>query len=68
MIRLSPEAEPEIYATTRMFGTVSKRGDARYPGTRFRDTSLAENSRGATRSSSPKCWRRTRPGSANWSC
>lgn len=49
MIRLSEEAEPEIYATTKMFGTVLENvvmDDA----TRmldFNDASLAENSRGA---------------------
>ncbi len=48
MIRLSPEAEPEIYATTRMRGTVlenvvmDENGDLD-----FDDASLAENSRGA---------------------
>jgi phosphoenolpyruvate carboxykinase (ATP) len=49
MIRLSPEAEPEIYATTRMFGTVLE-NVVIDPETReldFDDNSLAENSRGA---------------------
>ena len=48
MIRLSEEAEPEIYATTRMFGTVLEnvvmKGDGSFD---FDDASLAENSRGA---------------------
>ncbi len=49
MIRLSPEAEPEIYATTQMFGTVLE-NVVMNPETReldFDDNSLAENSRGA---------------------
>ncbi len=49
MIRLSQEAEPEIYATTRMFGTVLE-NVVMDPVTReldFDDNSLAENSRGA---------------------
>ena len=49
MIRLSEEAEPEIYATTRMFGTVLE-NVVMDPDTReldFDDASLAENSRGA---------------------
>jgi phosphoenolpyruvate carboxykinase (ATP) len=49
MIRLSPEAEPEIYATTKMFGTVLE-NVVLDPDTReldFDDNSLAENSRGA---------------------
>src|SRR6187402_1489708 len=49
MIRLSPEAEPEIYATSRMFGTVLE-NVVMDPETReldFDDASLAENSRGA---------------------
>uniref|UniRef100_UPI001409B21A phosphoenolpyruvate carboxykinase (ATP) n=1 Tax=Altererythrobacter segetis TaxID=1104773 RepID=UPI001409B21A len=49
MIRLSPEAEPEIYATSRMFGTVLE-NVVMNPDTReldFDDASLAENSRGA---------------------
>ncbi len=49
MIRLSEEAEPEIYATTRMFGTVLE-NVVMDPETReldFDDNTLAENSRGA---------------------
>jgi phosphoenolpyruvate carboxykinase (ATP) len=49
MIRLSAEAEPEIYATTRRFGTVLENVVVD-PGTReldLDDPSLAENSRGA---------------------
>ena len=49
MIRLSEEAEPEIYATTRRFGTVLE-NVVMDPDTReldFDDASLAENSRGA---------------------
>jgi len=49
MIRLSEEAEPEIYATTRRFGTVLE-NVAIDPNTReidFDDNSLAENTRGA---------------------
>jgi phosphoenolpyruvate carboxykinase (ATP) len=49
MIRLSEEAEPEIFATTRMFGTVLE-NVVMAPDTReldFDDNSLAENSRGA---------------------
>ncbi|RJY10117.1 phosphoenolpyruvate carboxykinase [Aurantiacibacter aquimixticola] len=49
MIRLSEEAEPEIYATTKMFGTVLE-NVVMDPDTReldFDDNSLAENSRGA---------------------
>lgn len=49
MIRLSEEAEPEIYATTRRFGTVLE-NVAMDPVTRdldFNDNSLAENTRGA---------------------
>jgi len=47
VIRLSPEAEPEIYATTKMFGTVLE-NVVMDPKTRrcdFDDASLAENSR-----------------------
>ena len=47
VIRLSPQAEPEIYATTRMFGTVLE-NVAMDPDTRevdFDDASLAENTR-----------------------
>jgi phosphoenolpyruvate carboxykinase (ATP) len=48
MIRLSPEAEPEIYATTRMFGTVLENVVMDENGELdFGDASLAENSRGA---------------------
>jgi phosphoenolpyruvate carboxykinase (ATP) len=49
MIRLSPEAEPEIYATTKRFGTVLE-NVAIDPETReldFDDATLAENTRGA---------------------
>ena len=49
MIRLSPTAEPEIYATTKMFGTVLE-NVVMDPATRILDlddASLAENSRGA---------------------
>jgi phosphoenolpyruvate carboxykinase (ATP) len=49
MIRLSPEAEPEIYATTRRFGTVLE-NVVMDPTTRaldLDDATLAENSRGA---------------------
>jgi phosphoenolpyruvate carboxykinase (ATP) len=49
MIRLSPEAEPEIYATTKRFGTVLE-NVVIDPVTReldFDDNMLAENSRGA---------------------
>ncbi len=49
MIRLSPEAEPEIFATTRRFGTVLE-NVVMNPVTReldLDDGTLAENSRGA---------------------
>jgi phosphoenolpyruvate carboxykinase (ATP) len=49
MIKLSPKAEPEIYATTRMWGTVLE-NVVMNPVTReldLDDASLAENSRGA---------------------
>jgi phosphoenolpyruvate carboxykinase (ATP) len=49
MIRLSEEAEPEIFATTRRFGTVLE-NVVIDPATReldFDDASLAENSRGS---------------------
>lgn len=49
MIRLSPEAEPEIYATTKRFGTVLE-NVVMNPQTRdldLDDATLAENSRGA---------------------
>ena len=49
MIRLSEEAEPEIFATTKMWGTVLE-NVVMDPQTRvldLDDASLAENSRGA---------------------
>ncbi|GJL92809.1 phosphoenolpyruvate carboxykinase [Hyphococcus sp.] len=49
MIRLSPTAEPEIYATTKRFGTVLE-NVVMDPATReldLDDATLAENSRGA---------------------
>lgn len=49
MIRLSPKAEPEIYATTKRFGTVLE-NVVMDPVTReldLDDATLAENSRGA---------------------
>lgn len=49
MIRLSPEAEPEIFATTKRFGTVLE-NVVIDPVTRelnFDDNTLAENSRGS---------------------
>src|SRR3546814_2552195 len=49
MIRLSPEAEPEIFATTKRFGTILE-NVVMDPETReldFDDNSLAENSRGS---------------------
>jgi phosphoenolpyruvate carboxykinase (ATP) len=49
MIRLSPEAEPEIYATTKRFGTVLE-NVVIDPETRtldLDDATLAENTRGA---------------------
>ncbi|PZO89878.1 MAG: phosphoenolpyruvate carboxykinase (ATP) [Sphingomonas sanxanigenens] len=49
MIRLSPEAEPEIFATTRRFGTILE-NVVIDPDTRaidLDDDSLAENSRGS---------------------
>ncbi|MFN3591424.1 phosphoenolpyruvate carboxykinase [Thermaurantiacus tibetensis] len=49
MIRLSPEAEPEIYATTRRFGTILE-NVVIDPETReidLNDNRLAENSRGS---------------------
>ncbi|MCO4762397.1 MAG: phosphoenolpyruvate carboxykinase (ATP) [Myxococcales bacterium] len=48
MIRLSEKAEPEIYATTRRFGTILENvvlDDDRVPD--FDDGSLSENSRGS---------------------
>lgn len=49
MIRLSEEAEPEIYATTRMFGTVLENVvmDEETRELDFDDNTLAENTRGA---------------------
>ncbi|HWK42188.1 MAG TPA: phosphoenolpyruvate carboxykinase [Croceibacterium sp.] len=49
MIRLSAEAEPEIYATTKMFGTVLENVviDRDTRELDLDDNSLAENSRGA---------------------
>ena len=49
MIRLSAEAEPEIYATSRMFGTVLENVvmDPTIRELDLDDNSLAENSRGA---------------------
>jgi phosphoenolpyruvate carboxykinase (ATP) len=46
-INLSPEAEPEIYATTRMFGTVLENVmmDAHSRVVNFADATLAENTR-----------------------
>jgi phosphoenolpyruvate carboxykinase (ATP) len=49
MIRLSEDAEPEIFATTKRFGTVLE-NVVMNPDTReldFNDASLAENSRGS---------------------
>ena len=49
MIRLSPEAEPEIYATTKRFGTVLENVvmDDRTRELDLDDNTLAENSRAA---------------------
>ena len=49
MIRLSEEAEPEIYATTRRFGTVLENVmmDEETRTLDFDDATLAENTRGA---------------------
>ena len=49
MIRLSAESEPEIYATTKRFGTVLENVVDRpgHPRARPRRPQLAENSRGA---------------------
>ena len=49
MIRLSPEAEPEIYATTKRFGTVLENVviDKETREIDLDDDSLAENSRGS---------------------
>jgi len=49
VIRLSPEGEPEIYATTRMFGTILE-NVVHDPSTRaldLDDDSITENTRGA---------------------
>src|SRR5438270_10732822 len=47
VISLSPEAEPEIYATTRMFGTVLENVvmDPKTRDLNFADATLAENTR-----------------------
>jgi phosphoenolpyruvate carboxykinase (ATP) len=49
MINLSPEAEPEIFATTKRFGTILENVviDAETRELDFNDNSLAENSRGS---------------------
>ena len=49
MIDLSPEGEPEIYATTRMFGTILENVamDDETRDIDFSDTSKTENTRGA---------------------
>src|SRR5512134_2942911 len=49
MIRLSPEAEPQIYATTRRFGTVLENVSIDVATRRLNldDESLTENTRGA---------------------
>lgn len=49
MINLSPEAEPEIFATTKRFGTVLENVviDDETRELDFNDNSLAENSRGS---------------------
>ncbi len=49
MIRLSPEAEPEIYSTTKRFGTVLENVaiDVRSRRLNLEDDSLTENTRGA---------------------
>jgi phosphoenolpyruvate carboxykinase (ATP) len=49
MIRLSQEAEPEIFATTKRFGTILENVviDAETRELDFDDASLAENSRGS---------------------
>jgi phosphoenolpyruvate carboxykinase (ATP) len=49
LIRLSPEGEPEIYATTRQFGTVLENVaiDTRTRRVNLEDASLTENTRGA---------------------
>ena len=66
MIRLSEEAEPEIYATTRMPGTVLENVVMDADGELdLDDNSLAENTRGAYPiSAHPKHFgRKPRPGS-----
>ena len=66
MIGLSAEAEPEIYATTRMFGTVLE-NVVLDPDTRIidlDDDSLTENTRGAyPLESVPNAVPRSAPGS-----
>ncbi len=49
MINLSPEAEPEIFATTKRFGTILENVviDTETRELDFNDNSLAENSRGS---------------------
>jgi phosphoenolpyruvate carboxykinase (ATP) len=49
MINLSPEAEPEIFATTKRFGTILENVvmDRETRELDFNDNSLAENSRGS---------------------
>ncbi len=49
MIRLSPEAEPEIFATTKRFGTILENVviDPETRALDFDDAALAENSRGS---------------------
>jgi phosphoenolpyruvate carboxykinase (ATP) len=49
MINLSPEAEPEIFATTKRFGTVLENVvmDIKTRELDFNDNTLAENSRGS---------------------
>ena len=49
MINLSPEAEPEIFATTKRFGTILENVvmDSETRELDFNDNSLAENSRGS---------------------
>ncbi|MEQ1537352.1 MAG: phosphoenolpyruvate carboxykinase [Sphingorhabdus sp.] len=49
MINLSPDAEPEIFATTKRFGTILENVviDAETRELDFNDNSLAENSRGS---------------------
>jgi phosphoenolpyruvate carboxykinase (ATP) len=65
-IRLDPEAEPEIYETTRRFGTVLENVaiDSESRRLDLDDDSLTENTRAATSSCSPPtrsaCCRRSR--------